>query len=119
MLAKVKLAKRIQTSVFDQELLDLIAAAIADIQHAGVTINYSAVRGSHEVEIDGITYTVSDSTDPIVDYEVSDPLVSRAVVTYCVMNFGSPDDYDRLKASYDEQKGQLRESSGYGLEVVG
>lgn len=101
MLAKVKLAKRIQTTVFDQELLDLIAAAIADIQHAGVKFSYSEVG------------------DPVIDYTVPDPLVSRAIVTYCVMNFGSPDDYDRLKTWYDEQKGQLRESSGYGLEVVG
>lgn len=103
MLAKVKLAKRIQTSVFDQELLDLIAAAIADIQHAGVTFSYTTVK----------------TNDVITNYLVTDPLISRAIVTYCVMNFGSPDDYDRLKASYDEQKGQLRESSGYGLEVVG
>jgi len=103
MLAKVKLAKRIQTSVFDQELLDLIAAAIADIQHAGVEFDYTEVK----------------TNDVITNYLVTDPLISRAIVTYCVMNFGSPDDYDRLKASYDEQKGQLRESSGYGLEVVG
>lgn len=103
MLAKVKLAKRIQTSVFDQELLDLIAAAIADIQHAGVTFSYTTVK----------------TNEVITNYLVTDPLISRAIVTYCVMNFGSPDDYDRLKASYDEQKGQLRESSGYGLGVVG
>lgn len=103
MLAKVKLAKRIQTTVFDQELLDLIAAAIADIQHAGVQFLYTEVK----------------SGGVVTNYTITDPLISRAVVTYCVMNFGSPDDYDRLKASYDEQKGQLRESSGYGLEVVG
>lgn len=103
MLARVKLAKRIQTSVFDAELLDLIAAAIADIQHCGVKFEYSTVK----------------TGDVVCDYTITDPLVSRAVTTYCVMNFGSPDDYDRLKASYDEQKGQLRESTGYGLEVVG
>ena len=104
MLAKVKLAKRISTTVFDSELLDLIAAAIADIKHAGVRFESDEVRNNQGA---------------LTDYEVNDPLVSRAIVTYCVMNFGSPDDYDRLKASYDEQKGQLRESSGYGLEVVG
>ena len=102
MLARVKLAKRIQTTVFDEELLDLIAAAIADIQHAGIRFAF---------------YTVK-SNGVVTDYTITDPLISRAVVTYCVMNFGSPDDYDRLKASYDEQKGQLRESFGYGLEVV-
>lgn len=103
MLAKVKLAKRIQTTVFDSELLDLIAAAIADIKHAGVKFEADEVRTNGAVS----------------DYTVNDPLVSRAIVTYCVMNFGSPDDYDRLKASYDEQKGQLRESSAYGMEVLG
>ena len=102
MLAKVKLAKRISTTVFDSELLDLIAAAIADIKHAGVQFEYSEVREQ------GV----------VTDYSVTDPLISRAVVTYCVMNFGDPENYDRLKASYDEQKGQLRESSGYGLEVL-
>lgn len=102
MLAKVKLAKRISTTVFDSELLDLIAAAIADIQHAGVTFEYTTVT----------------EDDAVTDYTVTDPLISRAIVTYCVMNFGSPADYDRLKASYDEQKGQLRESTGYGLEVL-
>ena len=103
MLSKVKSAKRIQTTVFDSDWLDLIAAAIKDIEHAGVTFEHSEV--------------LTDNT--VTDYVIEDPLVSRAVVTYCVMNFGSPDDYDRLKASYDEQKGQLRESSGYGMEVVG
>ncbi len=102
MLDKVKLAKRIKTNVFDSELLDLIAAAIADIQHCGVTF----------------TYDTTTEDEAVTDYVITDPLISRAVTTYCVMNFGSPDDYDRLKASYDEQKGQLRESTGYGLEVV-
>lgn len=105
MLAKVKLAKRIQTTVFDSELLDLIAAAIADIKHCGVEFEATQVLADDEVTV--------------TDWVVTDPLASRAIVTYCVMNFGSPDDYDRLKASYDEQKGQLRESTGYGLEVVG
>ena len=103
MLAKVKLALRISTDVYDSELLDLIAAGIADIQHAGPEFEYS---------------TSTSQTGEIVDYTIEDSLVSRAVITYCRMNFGSPADYDRLKASYDEQKGQLRESSGYGLEAL-
>lgn len=102
MLAKVKLAKRISTTVFDSELLDLIAAAIADLKLIGIEFNVT------EVKTEGV----------VTDYTINDPLISRAIVTYCVMNFGSPDDYDRLKASYDEQKGQLRETSGYGLEVL-
>lgn len=102
MLAKVKLAMHIATTVFDSEILDLIAAAIADIRHCGPKFDANAV------ETDGT----------VTDYQIDDPLVSRAVITYCRMMFGSPADFDRLKASYDSQKGQLRESSAYGMEAL-
>ena len=43
-------------------------------------------------------------------------MIIRAVITYCKANFGEADEYDRLKASYDEQKAQLITCTGYGLE---
>ena len=85
-LEKVKLSLRISTDVFDSELIDLINAAISDLGIAGV-----------------------DSTNATV----SDPLTLRAVTTYCRMHFGAPDEYDRLKASYDEQKAQLSMATNY------
>lgn len=84
MLEKVKLALRITTDAFDSELTDLISAAQLDLGIAGVVI---------PDEIDAI--------------------VSRAITTYCKLNFGEPDEYDRLKASYDEQKAQLSMATGY------
>lgn len=84
MLDMVKLALRIVTDAFDDELNELIEAAQLDLGIAGVEI---------PDEIDAI--------------------VSRAIVTYCKMNFGEPDQYDRLKASYDEQKAQLSMATGY------
>ena len=42
-----------------------------------------------------------------------DALVDQAITTYVMMNFGQPDEYDRLKASYDEQKAQLSMCTGY------
>ena len=42
-----------------------------------------------------------------------DALVTRAIITYCKMSFGLPEDYDRLKKSYDEQKAQLSNATGY------
>lgn len=85
-LGKVKTAMRIVTSEFDGEISDLIAAALADLGIAGA-------NGENVVLADVLTQT--------------------AVITYCKMMFGSPDEYDRLKKSYDEQKAQLSMASGY------
>ena len=85
-IAKIKLSLRITTDAFDGELLDLAEAAMLDLGIAGA---------------DGY------------DVKITDPLVLRAVTTYCQMHFGLPDDYDRLKASYDEQKAQLVTATGY------
>ena len=86
MLDKVKLALRIKSQAFDSEIEDLIAAALADLGLAGVTY-------AQDLE--------------------ADPLITRAVVTYCRVNFGEPDDYERMKKSYDEQKAQLSMATGY------
>ena len=83
-LPAVKLALRITTTAYDNELTDLINAALLDLGIAGVTNNND-----------------------------TDKLILRAIITYCRLNFGQPDDYDRLKASYDEQKAQLSMATGY------
>lgn len=83
MLEKVKLALRIVTDKYDDELLDLIEAAKLDLGVAGVS--------------------------PLTN----DALVSKAIITYCKMSFGLPEDWDRLKRSYDEQKAQLSNATGY------
>lgn len=87
LLAAVKLALRINTTAFDDEVQDLIYAALDDLAVAGVVI----ATGT----------------------EQTDPLIIRAVTTYCKVNFGQPDEYDRLKASYDEQKAQLVTCTGH------
>ena len=84
MLEDVKLALRITTDAFDSELSDLILAAQSDLGVAGVTS---------------------------VSFE--DYLVRRAIITYCRIHFGTPDDYDRMKRSYDEQKAQLSTNTGH------
>ena len=84
MLEKVKLALRITTNAFDTELNGLIAAAMIDLGIAGVTLP-----------------------------ETLDDICNLAVITYCKCNFGQPDEYDRLKKSYDEQKAQLSMATGY------
>ena len=87
MLALVKMALRITTNAFDNEISGLIAAACSDLGVVGVTATT----------------------------EESDPLLIRAIITYCRLNFGSPEDFDRLSRSYAEQKAQLITCTGYGM----
>lgn len=84
MLDKVKMALRISTDALDSELTDLISAAQQDLGIAGVIVP-----------------------------EELDAIVSQAIITYCKMSFGLPEDADRLKRSYDEQKAQLSTATGY------
>lgn len=88
MLEKVKMALRITTDAFNTELTDLISSAQLDLGIAGVIVP-----------------------------QTLDAIVERAIITYCKIHFGEPDDYDRLKASYDEQKAQLSMATGYTLWI--
>ena len=86
-IEKVKVALRIVTDDFNDEIEDLINAALKDLGIAGVT---------------------NDDT--------TNALIIRAIITYCKIHFGDIDkveNYDRLKASYDEQKAQMQMATGY------
>lgn len=84
MLEMVRMALRITTTAYDAELTYLIDAAKLDLGIAGVVLP-----------------------------EELDPIVTKAVITFCKLSFGLPEDYDRLKRSYDEQKAQLSNATGY------
>lgn len=83
---KVKLALRIVTDDFDTEIQDMIDACLGDLGIAGIT-----------------------------ETDTTNPLLIRAICTYAKMHFGDESDstYDRLKASYDEQKAQMQTATGY------
>lgn len=89
LLDDVKIACRVTSTAYNTELSDLIQAALADL---------------------GIT-----DINPELLVETPGPLIKQAILTYCRMNFGEVEDgkYDRLKASYDEQKSQLLISREY------
>ena len=82
-------AMRLTNTAYETEISRLIDAGCADLGFAGVTATSATA--------------------------VLDPILMQAVITYCRLNFGSPDDYDRLKSSYFEQKAQLQSAAGYGL----
>ena len=83
-LTAAKIALRITTTAFDAQISDLIDAALLDLEAAGVI-----------------------NADP------NDALVRQAVITYVRLHFGEPDEWDRIKASYDEQKAQMSTRTGY------
>lgn len=87
----VKMALRVTTNAYDAELEDLIESAKLDLQIAGVLASVT------------------------VSTETMDKAVSTAIKTYCKLNFGTPNpaNFDYLKKSYDEQKAQLSNASGY------
>lgn len=85
MLELVKMALRVSKDAYDAQLNMLIDAAAQDLGIAGV------------VNID----------------TADDPIIQQAVCTYCALNFGTPDDADRLKKAYDEQKAQLSMHTGH------
>lgn len=90
LLGKVKLALRIAGNDFDTELTDLIKSAMLDLGLAGI-VNH-------------------------IDTTSVNALTERAIITYCKVHFGDAngvEEFDRLKASYDEQKAQLQMATGY------
>lgn len=87
MLEAVKAALGITSDapIIINEILELIQAALYDLQTNGVNA---------------------------LDMQ-ADPLVVQAVKTYCRAHFHSPADYDRLLAAYEEQKGHLMNCTVY------
>lgn len=83
LINQAKTARRMATNAFDAEVERLLDAALLDLDCAGV---------------EGVE---------------NDLLVNQARITYFLLNFGEPDQYDRLKKSYDEQKAQLSMRTGY------
>lgn len=89
LIMQAKKARRITTSTFDDEVGRLLEAAMMDLGVAGVEVP-----------------------------EQMDALVSQAAITYFMCNFGEPENYDRLKRSYDEQKAQLSMHTGHTVWEV-
>lgn len=79
-----KMAKRLTTTAYDTQIGMLLDTAALDLGVAGVVVP-----------------------------ETVSPLVEQAQITYALMHFGEPENYDKLKKSYDEQKAQLVTCTGF------
>lgn len=79
MLESIKLALRIKSSAFDEEIIELIESSKIDLKISGIT-----------------------------NIKEDDPLVCQAIKTYCKANFGLDNkDSEKYQASYESLKQHL------------
>ena len=110
MLKEAMLAMRVTDMDYAPDICRLLKAAEKDLKIAGVVIKGTCVFDITETtdpETGITTVAVDDSST------ITDEAVQTAMITYCRANFMSPPDYDRLAASYDLQRQQLANATGY------
>ena len=87
MLESIKLALRIKSSAFDEEISDLIQSAEIDLKISG-----------------------------IINAKEDDPLIRQAIKTYCKANFGLDNkDSEKYQSSYDMLKQHLSLCGDYNV----
>lgn len=87
MLESIKLALRIKSSAFDEEIIELIESSKTDLKISGIT-----------------------------NIKEEDPLIRQAIKTYCKANFGLDNkDSEKYQASYDSLKQHLSLCGEYNV----
>jgi hypothetical protein len=102
MLNEIKLALGKVKNDYDAELARLALAAVGDL-------------GIVDVQAAGVEFTINQDGSVTDSSTITDQLLIRAIITYVRMHFKSPEDYDKLERSYNEQKAQLITATDYGL----
>ena len=106
MLKEAMLALRVTDMEYAPEICRLLKSAEKDLKMAGVIYQGACAFAISE---DGQTgaVTVTDTST------ITDEAVQTALITYARANFGSPADRDQLTASYDLQRRQMANATGY------
>lgn len=87
MLESIKLALRIKSSAFDEEIIELIESSKIDLKISGIT-----------------------------NINEEDPLVRQAIKTYCKANFGLDNkDSEKYQTSYESLKQHLSLCGDYNV----
>ena len=87
MLESIKLALRIKSSAFDEEIIELIESSKTDLKISGIT-----------------------------NIKEDDPLIRQAIKTYCKANFGLDNkDSEKYQSSYDMLKQHLSLCGDYNV----
>ena len=108
MLKEAMLALRVTDMEYAPDIKRLLIAGKKDLEIAGVTITGDIVITITEDEQTG-TITVTDSST------ITDDLVITAIITYAGArgNYAGAEERAKLDASYDLQRRQLANATGY------
>ena len=112
LLDDVKRELRISSTAFDGEVLDLIESAKMDLIQSGINVTKTTT-----VEVDQTPKPTEEVPEPeqvLVDVEVMDALIKRAIIFYCKANFGYDNpDAQRFYDSYRMLETHLALSGDY------
>lgn len=111
MLREAMRALRVTDMEYAPEICDYLCAAEKDLKMAGIVIDGTC------------DFVITEETDPLDpsstvcsvtdNSTITDAAVKIAMITYVRAHFGTPPDYDKLAASYDLQRRQLANATGY------
>lgn len=95
LIAKAKIRiRKTSTDILDEDVGQLVEVALADLKRIGVKDFYLGKNGR----------------------SINDPLIVEAVLLYCKANFGTPDNQEKLMASYDMMCTKIK-GGGYHRDV--
>ncbi len=78
LIAKAKIRiRKTSNDILDEDVEQLVEVALSDLKRIGVNEAY------------------------LDEADIKDPLIIEAVLLYCKANFGTPDNQEKLQASYD------------------
>ena len=105
MLKEAMLAMRVTDMEYAPEICGLLKAAYEDLRIAGVIID----------GVCNFTTTVDTQTGITVtdNSTIRNELVKTAMITYAKIHFGEPTNREALEKSYDLQRKQLANATGY------
>lgn len=110
MLNETMLALRVTDMEYAPEICAYLKAAEKDLKMAGVVPGGTC---SFDISVTTNPETGEDTVTVDDNSTITDEAVQMAMITYVRMHFGSPADYDKLSASYDLQRRQLANATGY------
>jgi len=135
MLNEVKLALRLKSAIFDDEVRGHIAAAIDDLRFMGISVPDSLLpdetppeqpppesyfcQGKKADVTENSTIETEDEPPPDEKPTAANPRVKQAIILYCKGRFGytAATDAERFIKAYDNLKMRLHFQRGRGDAV--